>query len=157
MGWWVGGRFKREDINIYTWGWFMLLCGRNQYNIVKKLSSNQKKKKIPRIQTFLTSYAATTLVQAHIISHLFSLLPALLSCNLFLRKQLEGRNPAKTQVMSWFSSFQSPPKSSLKPKSLQDPCNPASVIALTSLCILFCWSLYSCPTGPSAALLRCQL
>ena len=77
---------------------------------------SKKKKKIPRIQTFLTSYVATTLVQAHIISHLFSLRPALLSCNLFLRKQLEGRNPAKTQVMSWFSSFQSPPESSLKPK-----------------------------------------
>ena len=91
----------------------MLLYGRNQSNIVKQLSSN---KKIPRIQTFLTSYVATTLVQVHIISYLFSLLPALPSCNLFLRKQLEGRDPAETQVMSWLSSFQSPPKSSVKPK-----------------------------------------
>ena len=30
-------------IYIYTYNWFVLLYGRNQHNIVKPLSSNQKK------------------------------------------------------------------------------------------------------------------
>ena len=38
----VGG--GREDPeggdHMYTYGWFTLMCGRNQHNIVKKLSSN---------------------------------------------------------------------------------------------------------------------
>ena len=39
MVWEVGGRFKTKE-HMYTCGWFMLMCGRNQYNIVKQLSSN---------------------------------------------------------------------------------------------------------------------
>ena len=40
MGWELGGRLAREGIYI-----IMLICvyGRNQYNIVKQLSSNYKK------------------------------------------------------------------------------------------------------------------
>ena len=37
-GWvwrWVGGKFKREG-TCYTYGWFTLLYGRNQHNIVKQ-------------------------------------------------------------------------------------------------------------------------
>ena len=34
MVWEVESRFK------YTYGWFMLIYGRNQHNIVKQLSSN---------------------------------------------------------------------------------------------------------------------
>ena len=35
----VGGRFKREE-HMYTYGWFMLMYGRNQHIIVKQLSSD---------------------------------------------------------------------------------------------------------------------
>ena len=41
MGW--GGRWEgltRETGYMYTYGWFMLIYGRNQHNIVKQLSSN---------------------------------------------------------------------------------------------------------------------
>ena len=34
MGWEVGGRLKREETCIYTYGWSMLMYGRNQCNIV---------------------------------------------------------------------------------------------------------------------------
>ena len=35
----IGGRFKKEG-HVYTYGWFMVIYGRNQHNIVKQLSSN---------------------------------------------------------------------------------------------------------------------
>ena len=35
----AGRRFKKEG-HMYTHGWFMLIYGRNQHNIVKQLSSN---------------------------------------------------------------------------------------------------------------------
>ena len=37
----VEGRFKRKG-HMYAYGWFLLMYGRTQYNIVKKLSSSQK-------------------------------------------------------------------------------------------------------------------
>ena len=37
-----GGREIQEGGDLYTYGWFMLIYGRNQHNIVKQLSSNQK-------------------------------------------------------------------------------------------------------------------
>ena len=41
-GWDVvgSGRQVQEEGNMYTYGRFMLLYGRNQYNTVKQLSSN---------------------------------------------------------------------------------------------------------------------
>ena len=39
LGGWLGGRG-----HMYTDGWFTLIGGRNQYSIVKPLSSNLKKK-----------------------------------------------------------------------------------------------------------------
>ena len=36
------GREVQEGGNIYTCGWFILMYGRNQYNIVKQLSFNSK-------------------------------------------------------------------------------------------------------------------
>ena len=44
MGWDVGGG-SRERGHIYTYGWFMLMYGLNQHNIVKQLSSNLNKLK----------------------------------------------------------------------------------------------------------------
>ena len=41
VGWggrWQGDSRQREEI--YTYGWFMLMYGRNQGNTVKQLSSN---------------------------------------------------------------------------------------------------------------------
>ena len=41
VGWggkWEGGSGGRG--HMYTCGWFMLMCGRNQHNIIKQLSSN---------------------------------------------------------------------------------------------------------------------
>ena len=41
VGWggmWEGGLRGRE--HMYTYGWFMLMYGRNQHNIIKQLSSN---------------------------------------------------------------------------------------------------------------------
>ena len=35
----VGGRFKKKGTRC-TYGWFMVMCGRNQHNIVKQLSFN---------------------------------------------------------------------------------------------------------------------
>ena len=35
----VGGKFKREE-HMYTYGWLMLMDGRNQHSIAKQLSSN---------------------------------------------------------------------------------------------------------------------
>ena len=40
MGWEMGGRFKRKGAYIYTYGWLMLMNGRNQHNTIKQLSSN---------------------------------------------------------------------------------------------------------------------
>ena len=43
VGWggrWEGGSRGRR--HMYTCGWFMLMYGRNQHNIVKQLSSNKK-------------------------------------------------------------------------------------------------------------------
>ena len=31
---------KKPDTHVYTYGWFMLIHGRNQQNIVKQLSCN---------------------------------------------------------------------------------------------------------------------
>jgi len=39
-----GGQFRRQG-PLYTCGWFMLMYGRNQYNLVKQLSSNKKNEK----------------------------------------------------------------------------------------------------------------
>ena len=39
-----GGRFRRQG-PLYTCGWLMLMYGRNQYNLVKQLSSNKKNEK----------------------------------------------------------------------------------------------------------------
>ena len=36
----MGGRFKMEGRYIYTYGWILLIYGRNLHNIVKQLSSN---------------------------------------------------------------------------------------------------------------------
>jgi len=36
-GKWEGGSGGRDK---YTYGWFMLIYGKNEYNIVKQLSSN---------------------------------------------------------------------------------------------------------------------
>ena len=41
-GWEAGGRFKRKGTYVCLW-LIMLMCGRDQYNIVKQLSSNFKK------------------------------------------------------------------------------------------------------------------
>ena len=42
-GWDGGGREVQEEEDImYTYGWFVLIYGRNQHNIVKQLSSNEK-------------------------------------------------------------------------------------------------------------------
>jgi len=41
-GWEAGGRFKREGTYVCLW-LIMLMCGRDQYNIVKQLSANFKK------------------------------------------------------------------------------------------------------------------
>ena len=38
IAWEVKGRFKREQT--YAYGWFMLMYGKNQHNIVKQVSSN---------------------------------------------------------------------------------------------------------------------
>ena len=41
VGW--GGRWggvSRGSGHMYTYGWFMLMYGRNQYNVIKQLSSN---------------------------------------------------------------------------------------------------------------------
>ena len=35
-----GGREVQEGGDMYTYGWFMLMYGRNQHNIVKQLSFN---------------------------------------------------------------------------------------------------------------------
>ena len=43
-GWWEGG--SRGKGRMHAYGWFMLLYGRNQYNIVKQLSSSLKKNQI---------------------------------------------------------------------------------------------------------------
>ena len=43
VGW--GGKWERGSRGrerMYTYGWFMLMYGRNQHNIVKQLSSNYK-------------------------------------------------------------------------------------------------------------------
>ena len=46
-GWEVGGRFKREGT--YVCGWFLLMYGRNQNNIVKQRSSKKIFKKRERV------------------------------------------------------------------------------------------------------------
>ena len=38
----MGGRFKREGLYIYTYGWLMLRFDRKQQNSVKQLSFNKK-------------------------------------------------------------------------------------------------------------------
>ena len=40
-GWEVGGRFKKEWVYVYLW-LIHVMYGRNQYNILKQLSSNEK-------------------------------------------------------------------------------------------------------------------
>ena len=37
-----GGREVLEEGGVYTYGWFMLMYGRNQHNTVKQLASNWK-------------------------------------------------------------------------------------------------------------------
>ena len=48
---WVGVGREREGGSggrghVYTWGWFMLIYGRNQHSIIKQLSSNYKKERL---------------------------------------------------------------------------------------------------------------
>ena len=41
MGWEVGGGREVQEVGaMYTYGWFMLMYGRNQHNTVKQLASN---------------------------------------------------------------------------------------------------------------------
>ena len=39
---WDGEGGSRERGQMYTYGWFMLMYGRNKYNIVKQLFYNEK-------------------------------------------------------------------------------------------------------------------
>ena len=47
----MGGRFKREGIYIYTYGWFMLRFDRKQQNSVKQCSFKGKINKINKKRT----------------------------------------------------------------------------------------------------------
>ena len=51
-GWEVGGRFKKERVYVYLW-LIHVMYGRNQHNILKQLSSNEKEN---MMQLTITSY-----------------------------------------------------------------------------------------------------